>query len=103
MDTTVNNKLVVDVASREVWVRGRQAKPALSRKEFDILEALYRNHGTALSRDDIAGVGWPERVFGDVNDEEIHQYISRIRRHIEINPSCPKLIVTLRGFGYRMS
>ena len=103
MDTTMCDELVVDSASRNIWIRGRQVEPTLSRKEFDILEALYRNKRKALSRDYIASAGWPERSDGDVNDEEIDQYISRLRRRIEINPSCPKLIVTLRGFGYRMS
>jgi len=37
-----------------------------------------------------------------VTPEEIDQYIRRLRRRIEENPSKPKLIVTLRGHGYRI-
>ena len=44
-----------------------------------------------------------ERDSGDVNDEAIDQYVRHLRRRSEIDPSCPKLIVTLRGYGYRMS
>ena len=65
------------------------------------LELLYRNKGNAVRREEIATAGWPERQ-GDVTDEEIDQYILRLRRRIEENPSRPKLVVTLRGFGYRM-
>ena len=103
MGTPVCEELVVDVASRDVWVRGRKHEPTLPRKEFDILEVLYRNRGRAVSRSEIASAGWPERADGDVTDEEIDQYIRRLRTRIEIDSSAPRLIVTLRGYGYRMS
>ena len=95
-------ELVVDAASHDVWVRGQINEPTLARKEFDILELLYRNRGRAISRMEIAGAGWPERADGDVADEEIDQYIRRIRKRIEVEPSTPRLIVTFRGYGYRM-
>ena len=94
--------LVVDSGSREVWVRRQKLAPALSKKEFDVLELLYLKRGNAVSRNEIARAGWPERPEGDVAPEEIDQYIRRLRRRIEENPSTPKLIVTLRGHGYRI-
>ena len=95
-------ELIVDIGSRDVWVRGQKVEPPLSRKEFDILALLDQNQGNAVSRDDIAESGWPERIEGDVTPEEIDQYISRLRRRIETDPSKPSLIVTMRGFGYRI-
>ena len=89
------------MGSRDVWVRGQKLTPPLSRKEFDILALLDRNQGNAVSRDSISESGWPERTEGDVTPEEIDQYISRLRRRIEQDPSKPSLIVTMRGFGYR--
>ena len=103
MCAPMHDELVIDAVSRDVWVRGRIHEPTLPRKEFDILEVLYRNKGRALTRKEIAVAGWPERADGDVNDEEIDQYVRRLRRRIELDPSCPKLLVTLRGYGYRMS
>ena len=103
MGTQMREELVVDAASRDVWIRGQKHEPTLPRKEFDILEILYRNRGRAVSRGEIASAGWPERADGDVTDEEIDQYIRRLRTRIEINPSAPRLIVTLRGYGYRIS
>ena len=100
---SMREELVVDVASRDVWIRGQLHDPTLPRKEFDILEVLYRNKGRAISRGEIASAGWPERADGDVTDEEIDQYIRRLRTRIEIDASDPKLIVTFRGFGYRMT
>ncbi len=96
-----DSDLVLDTGSREAIIRGQKLTPPLPRKEFDILELLYRNKGNAVRRGEIAAAGWPERL-GDVTDEEIDQYILRLRRRIEENPSRPNLVVTLRGFGYRM-
>lgn len=92
--------LVVEPSSREVWVRGEIQ--SLSRKEFDILEILYTNKGNAVSREEIGKAGWPERADDGASPEEIDQYILRLRRVIEIDPSSPELIVTLRGYGFRM-
>ena len=97
-----NAELVVDSGSRDVTVRGEKLAPPLSKKEFDVLELLYLGRGNAVSRDEIAKAGWPERPDGDVTPEEIDQYIRRLRRRIEEDSSKPKLIVTLRGHGYRI-
>ena len=97
-----NTELVVDSGSRDVTVSGEKLAPPLSKKEFDVQELLYLGRGNAVSRDEIAKAGWPERPGGDVTPEEIDQYIRRLRRRIEENPSSPKLIVTLRGHGYRI-
>jgi hypothetical protein len=94
--------LVVDSGSRDVSIMGQRLSPPLSKKEFDVLELLYRERGNAVSRDAIAKAGWPERPDGDVTPEEIDQYIRRLRRRIEEDPSKPRLIVTLRGHGYRI-
>ncbi|MCH8987824.1 MAG: FHA domain-containing protein [Chloroflexi bacterium] len=97
--------LVVEPASRRVRVRGRTLDPPLSRKQFDILEILYRNKGNAVSREDIAKAGWPERIDepnAPVSNEEIDQYIFLLRKRIEIDPSSPKLILTLPRFGFQM-
>ena len=96
-----NTELVVDSGSRDVTVRGEKLAPPLSKKEFDVLELLYLGRGNAVSRDEIAKAGWPERSEADVTPEEIDQYIRRLRRRIEEDTSRPKLIVTLRGHGYR--
>ena len=90
--------LVVDSSSRDVWVRGGKL-PSLPRKEFDILECLFQNRGQAVSRDEIAAAGWPARP-DDVPNSDIDQYIRRLRRKIEENPSKPKIILTRVGYGY---
>jgi pSer/pThr/pTyr-binding forkhead associated (FHA) protein len=93
-----DDDLVVDASSRDVWVRGGKL-PSLPRKEFDIIECLFQNRGQAVSRDEIAAAGWPERP-DDVPNSDIDQYIRRLRRKIEEDPSKPTIIVTRVGYGY---
>ena len=95
--------LVVESRSREVWVRGQKLVPPLSRKEFDILALLYTRRGEACSKDEIALHAWPERADGDVGDQDIEQYIRRLRLRLEPSPSRPQHIVTVRRFGYRLA
>ena len=94
--------LVVDAGSREVWVRGNRLEPLLSRKEFDVLNALFQREGEACSKDEIAAAGWPERA-GDTGDQEIEQMIHRLRQRIEPDRSSPRHIITMRGYGYKFS
>jgi len=95
--------LSVDARAREVWVRGQKLEPPFSRKEFDVLSLLFRRLGEACSKDEIAAAGWPERTGGDVGDQDIEQYIHRIRLRIEPEPSRPQYILTVRGYGYKLS
>ena len=94
----VETELILDSSARRVFVRGREST-VLARKEFDILECLFKNKGTVVSRDKIAAAGWPERPH-EVPNQDIDQYIRRLRRKIEETPSEPKLIVTRVGYGY---
>ena len=98
----VTYELEVDPAGREVAVRGQRLVPPLSRKEFDILALLWERRSTACSRDELAARGWPERAEGEVSNEEIEQYIRRLRRRLGDNGRAPRLILTLRGYGYKM-
>ena len=77
--------------------------PPLSRKEFDVVNVRYQRRGESCSKDDIALGGWPERAGGDVGDQEIEQTVRRIRLWVEPTPSDPRYVITVRGFGYKLS
>ena len=93
--------IVVDDKARKVYVDEQLVSPPLSRKEFDVLNLLYSRKGEACSKDEIATAGWPERE-GGVRDEEIQQFIRRVRLRVELSPSSPQYIVTIAGYGYRL-
>ena len=103
LQQATDSEVVVDSESRDVWGRGEKVEPPLSRKEFDILNLLYQRKGKACSRDEIAAVGWPERTEADVAEQEIDQYVRRLRLRVELEPSRPSYITTVRRFGYKLS
>ncbi len=95
--------IVVDSRARQVYVRGQPLDPPLARKEFDLLMLLEARRGEAISRDEIARDVWPERPEGDVGNHEIEQCVHRLRARIEEDTSNPKHLVTVRGYGYKLS
>lgn len=94
--------IAVDLTGREVWSKGQRLEPALTRKEFDLLALLWERRGQACSRDVLAAHGWPERTQGDVGDTEIDQYIRRLRRRLGDNGKSHRIILTVRGYGYKI-
>jgi two-component system response regulator RegX3 len=89
----------VDEQARDVWVHGLKLEPPLPFRDFEVLLLLYRNREKACSKDELA------RAWGSefVTDEQIEQSIHRIRKRIEPNPSGPTRIVTVRGYGYKLT
>ncbi len=94
--------LEVDSLSRIVTVIGAPVDPALSRKEFDVLELLYQASGQACSIEEISAAGWPERPGAAVDSREVSQLIRRIRRRIGL-PTGNVQIDNVRAYGYRLS
>lgn len=95
--------LRVELSTREVYVDGQRLDPPLSVKQFDLLYFLFQNHGTVVSKDEIARAVWPE-AEGDVFDANIDRMISRVRSRIEpAGEDEPRYIVTTRGYGYKLT
>jgi two-component system response regulator RegX3 len=87
----------MDVERHTVSVGGRETPMPL--KEFELLELLLRNAGRVLTRGQLIDRVWGADYFGDTKTLDVH--IKRIRSKIEKTPSDPKLLVTVRGLGYR--
>jgi DNA-binding response OmpR family regulator len=63
------------------------------------LRHLVRNNDRIVSRKSIL-----EEVWGlkeDTDTRAIDNFIVRLRRYIEGNPSRPRHLLTVRGVGYR--
>ena len=89
--------LSLDLIGRKAY-RGEQ-ELRLSYKEFDLLAALIRNTGTALSRERLLQQVWGYDYPGDTRTVDVH--IRWLREKIEEDAAEPKRIVTVRGVGYR--
>jgi two-component system response regulator RegX3 len=87
----------IDVDRHVVTVRG--ATVTMPLKEFDLLELLARNAGRVLTRGQIIDRVWGSDYVGDTKTLDVH--IKRLRAKIEEDPRDPRLILTVRGLGYK--
>jgi two-component system response regulator RegX3 len=87
----------MDIDRHTVTVNG--VETAMPLKEFELLELLLRNSGRVLTRGQLIDRVWGADYFGDTKTLDVH--IKRIRSKIEREPSDPKMLVTVRGLGYR--
>ena len=87
----------IDIERHVVWVRGENITMPL--KEFDLLEFLVRNSGRVLTRNQLIDRVWGADYVGDTKTLDVH--IKRLRAKIEIDPSSPLHINTVRGLGYK--
>ena len=87
----------VDFSRLELHVNGNTIR--LTLMEAELLRHLIRNDGKAVSRKAIL-----EQVWGlheDTDTRAIDNFVVRLRRYIEENPSSPRHLLTVRGVGYR--
>lgn len=87
----------IDVDRHVASVRGEEV--ALPLKEFELLEMLVRNAGRVMTRGQLIDRIWGPDYVGDTKTLDVH--IKRLRAKVELEPSSPRLLVTVRGLGYK--
>ncbi|MEG1869632.1 MAG: response regulator transcription factor [Oscillospiraceae bacterium] len=73
----------------------------LTQVEFQLMEFFMKNINVALERNDILSKVWGENYFGDVKIVDVN--IRRLRMKIEDEPSNPRYLTTVWGYGYKWS
>ncbi|MFD6390878.1 response regulator transcription factor [Nocardia sp. NPDC055029] len=68
--------------------------------EFRLLCELAETPGRVLSRAVLLERVWDQGFFGDERIVDVH--VRRLRTKIERDPSDPRIVVTVRGLGYRL-
>lgn len=89
--------LVIDMTRREVKRDGKVL--ALKPKEYELLTFLAQHQGQMLTREFILERVWGWDFVGDSRTVDVH--VRWLREKIEVDPSEPVRIVTVRGAGYR--
>jgi DNA-binding response OmpR family regulator len=92
-------RLSVDPSLQDAVIDGRPV--GLTHKEFQLLHLLATRAGKAVSRDFLIDQLWSEDELG--SDKNVAVYIRRIRQKIERDPDDPEVLLTVRGFGYRLA
>jgi len=92
-----SGNFLLNLRSRTLHDGERQVE--LTQVEFQIMEYLLSNPGTALSRTSILTNVWGEGYFGEEKIVDVN--IRRLRMKIEKDPSNPEHILTVWGMGYK--
>lgn len=88
---------VIDFENQTLDVNGK-VQP-LTLMETKLLRYLSRSEGRPVSRKALLEEVWGVRE--DTDTRAVDNFIVRLRRYIEDEPSDPKHLVTVRGVGYR--
>lgn len=83
---------------------GRRGEEQLqfTRREMEILRYLHANGSRPVSRDELLQKVWGYGRNVDLETRTVDIHIAKLRRKIELEPSSPRNLVTVRGAGYRL-
>lgn len=93
-EVIVIDKLVADLTARTVTIDGNRVD--MSPKEYDLFFYMLKNRNIALTREKLITEVWGYDFYGD--DRTLDTHIKLLRKSLG---EYSKLIVTLRGVGYR--
>ncbi|MGO2889313.1 MAG: response regulator transcription factor [Leuconostoc mesenteroides] len=74
---------------------------SLTPREYDLLLYFAQRLGRVIDRETILTAVWGYEYTGESRMVDMH--ISNLRDKIESNPKAPKILKTVRGFGYTMT
>jgi DNA-binding response OmpR family regulator len=91
----------VEVRRDQGVVLKRGVELSLTKTEFMLMCEFADHPGNVLSRDQLLERVWGYEYLGDSRLVDAH--IRRLRVKVEDHPDDPKLILTVRGIGYKLS
>ena len=89
----------ISLFSQECRVVVRGFEVNLSPKEFRLLELFMSYPRRVWSREQLIDQVWGADFLGDTKTVDVH--IRWLREKLELEPSQPEYLITVRGFGYR--
>ncbi len=88
---------LLNTRNRTLEKNGQRVK--LTQVEYSIVQLFMENGGKALSREEILDAVWGKEYFGEVKIVDVN--IRRLRIKIEDDPTNPRFITTVWGYGYK--
>lgn len=97
---TLGNGMTLDIAN----LCGRRDDESLSFtcREMKILQYLHAHNGRPISRDELLNKVWGYAKNMDIETRTVDIHIAKLRRKIEVDPTKPRYLITVRGAGYRL-
>lgn len=93
----MSGPFVLNQKSRTLTKNGKPVD--VTQVEYQIMELLLKNTGVALDRNKILAEIWGDNYYSDVKIVDVN--IRRLRIKVEDEPSAPKYIQTVWGYGYK--
>lgn len=90
--------LVLDLDAREL--RRGTTPISLTPTEYRLLETLGRQQGRAVEESALIQEVWGPNFQEDT--AAVRRYVFLLRQKVEQDPAHPRLILTVRGYGYRL-
>ena len=87
----------IDFDSHEVVARGKPVK--LTRLELDLLHYFIEHPGVVISRNVLLEEVWKLRNYSTART--VDNFVSRLRRHFELDAQNPAHFLSVRGAGYK--
>jgi DNA-binding response OmpR family regulator len=91
--------VTLDRGQREVTLAGVAVRLTFS--EFELLACLMNEPGRLFNRQELLRAIWGDSAYRDPRAIDVH--IRHLREKLETTPDEPRLIVTVRGAGYRFA
>ena len=89
----------VEVDFRSFELRRGDQVHRLTTMEMQLLKVFIEHEGEVLSRTRILKVVWDQNA--EVTTRTIDNFVLRLRKYIETDPADPRILVSVRGTGYR--
>lgn len=87
----------VDFDTHRVTVAGESRE--LTKLELDLVQYFWLNAGRVISRAELLEKVWKLRNYP--NTRTVDNFVLRLRRHFEVDPSKPDMFLSVRGAGYK--
>ncbi|MGI8623031.1 MAG: response regulator transcription factor [Solirubrobacteraceae bacterium] len=91
--------IVLDAQRREVRRGGEPVRLTFS--EFELLYALIARPSVLFTRQELLRAIWGDSAYRDPRGIDVH--VRHLREKLEESPDDPRLILTVRGAGYRFA
>lgn len=91
--------LRIDVKRHEVTRGGTPL--SLSPVEFRLLEYLLERRGAVITREELLENVW--NLSGDTLSRTVDVHVAGLRKKIEEDPRYPRLLLTIKGAGYKLT
>ncbi|WP_321471213.1 response regulator transcription factor [uncultured Paludibaculum sp.] len=91
--------LRIDLRRHEITRAGQPL--SLSPVEFRLLEYLIERRGTVITREELLENVW--NLSGDTLSRTVDVHVAGLRKKIEDDPRYPRLVLTIKGAGYKLA